>query len=223
MNLHLLCGFPILYTSIDPNSYDKEKIVDTITNNYKKQNVRQNWSTSAYETNIHHSAGDEGNEKFTFPNYDKLTKTYIKPLQEYKKFIGLKKDIGLDLCIANYTCSSHKSFMEPHIHFECEFSMIHYLKFDQSQHAPTIFLNPYESWEWWSRTLKNKINCEKTHQAWVYSELNYPTKEDDLIIFPSMFRHFVNNKPSKDPRITVASNITLIQDERTSKDKKLNV
>jgi len=209
MNFFKICGLPILQAKIDPNSYDKQKLINTFEKNYKKQKIRQKLSFSSFETNIHHSLNDEENKMFEKPDYSKLIPNYQKPLMEYAKKVNLLPKTKMQLYVVNYTCNKHKSFMEPHIHMECEFSMIHYVKFDEKQHAPTTFLNPYESWEWWSKSLQDKIDLKKITQAWVYTDFVFPTQEDDVIIFPSMFRHFVNNKESDSPRITISSNVTL--------------
>ena len=210
MDFHYICGLPILYTKIDPKTFNKEEIITIIKRNYSKQKVRQKWSKSFMGTDIHHSNGDEDNKNFETPNYSLLVKSYSKPIEEYKKFVGIKKEIGLYLNVANYTCSSHKSFMEPHFHIGCEFSMIHYLNFKKTEHSPTMFINPLESFLWWSKKIQSSIKYDKPSQSWLLGEFSYPTEEDDLIIFPSMLRHFVNNKTSQEPRITIASNITLI-------------
>ena len=39
-----LFGFPIYHSSIDKKLYNKQKILKTILNNFKKSQIRSNWS-----------------------------------------------------------------------------------------------------------------------------------------------------------------------------------
>ena len=75
----ILFGFPVHNFRIDPNSYDKEKIVDDIKKNYEIDSNRNEWGSS----NLHHPYGDWKNEKFIDINYNKLKEVYQKTFDSF--------------------------------------------------------------------------------------------------------------------------------------------
>ena len=86
-----LWGLPVYKTSIDSNSYDKQKLVETIENNYSKQAVRQNWSKSYFRSDIHHSVMDENNphsfapqKNDTFKRFKEMSQANIANLIQNK-------------------------------------------------------------------------------------------------------------------------------------------
>jgi hypothetical protein len=213
-NFHLLWGLPILKTKIDSNSFNKKEILDTIEQNYNKSNIRENWFTVGggyFETNIHHSLCDDENKNFTKPDYHLLEKIYVEIIKNYLNNLGFYKKFNFDYKIINYTASRHESIMEPHLHIECEFSMIHYLQFENNTHSSTVFMNPYTFNDFWinKNKLSDKISPKNTNHSWVFGEWKYDIQEDDCIIFPSILKHFVRNKKTKKTRITIASNISI--------------
>ena len=208
---HLLWGLPILTAKLNPNSYNKKEIIDIVERNYSKQSKRQKWSKSFFNTDIHHSHSDEENSKFEQPNYDLLYKSYIDPVKFYLQKTNLNKDLKIKLDIVNYTASRKESFMEPHIHTKCAFSMIHYIQFDKEESSPTVFLSPYYFNDVWDNQekLRNNIDKRKSLNSWACSEWKYEVEEDDIIIFPSILRHFVRNVKTSKTRIVVSTNIFL--------------
>ena len=57
-----LFGLPIFKVKINPELYEKKKILSQIEKNYKTSKVRNKWSTgSLIKTDIHHSIEDGGN------------------------------------------------------------------------------------------------------------------------------------------------------------------
>ena len=211
VNFHSLFGLPILITSIDPNSYDKEKLLVTINENYKKQKIRDSWDkeNNFFQTDIHHSNMDESNKKLNKLDYTNLVKCYHKPIETYISAITSSQKVKYSFEIVNYSAVKHNSFMKPHTHMDCDFAMVHYVSFDTQQHLSTIFLNPY----FFSGFLRNKSHVSKiikksdTNSSWAFEEWKYDVKENDIIIFPSSLKHYVRNKDSEKLRVTIASNI----------------
>jgi hypothetical protein len=211
-NITYLYGLPIYIEKINPETYEKNKIISQIENNYKISNVRNNWSKdSSVKTDIHHSLEDEENKNFNKIDYYNLSKKYEKIIVNFLKKLPLKNNLNFKYNIVNYTCSKHNSFMVPHIHSDCNFSLVHYLSFDEEQHIPTIFKNPF-----YFCTLlpdrKKLINIfdEKTEKnSWIYKEWVFKTKEDDVVIFPAVLEHYVRNLDSKKLRITISVNIEI--------------
>jgi hypothetical protein len=217
--LHFLFGLPVLITSVTPSFYDKEKIIDTITSNYKKEKIRDSWglnSGSFFKTDIHHSHGDESSEKFKKINYDKLIPCYHKPIENYVSLLT-DKSFNYKFEIVNYSAVTHNSFMKPHAHPNCDFSMVHYVSFDKEQHLPTIFLNPY----FFSGYINNEDKLKKIFynnvsitSSWLFEEWTHDIEEDDVIIFPSVLKHYVRNIDSEKLRVTIATNITIEETEK---------
>jgi hypothetical protein len=212
-NFHTLFGLPILIASIDPNSYDKQKLLDKINNNYKQKKIRQNWgdSNNFFQTDIHHSLQDEDNPLFEKIDYTDIIKNYNKPIETYlSKIIGSEK-IKYNFKVVNYSAVKHNSFMKPHFHVDCDFAMVHYVSFDKEQHLPTIFLNPY----FFSDFIPNNDCMRKvcisnnTNSSWIFGEWKHDIKEDDIIIFPSVLKHYVRNKDSDKLRVTISTNISI--------------
>ena len=210
-DFHLLWGLPILKTKINSNLYNKKDILEVIENNYKKRTIRQNWSTSYFNTNIHHSLSDDNNKDFDKPNYFYLKKVYFDIIKKYLNNMSFVKNFNFNYEIVNYTASRHESIMEPHLHIDCEFSMIHYLQFDKDKNCSTVFINPYTFNDFWPNKLKlsNKISGKITDQSWVHDEWKYEIEEDDCIVFPAILKHFVRNQNTKKTRVTIASNINV--------------
>ena len=202
-------GMPTLVTSLDPTSYDKKKIIKTISSNYKKQKIRNLWGNKGFfKTDIHHSLDDELNNKFKIVNYSKLIICYNKLIKTYLSLLT-NKSFSYNFDIVNYTAVKHNSYMAPHLHINSDFSMTHYISFDEKQHVPTIFLNPY----FFSGLVKdeekiqNFIGKNDSINSWTYPEWMHPTKENDVMFFPSALKHYARNTDSKKLRIVISVNI----------------
>ncbi len=208
---NLLFGFPVYRTKINSDEYNKQNIVETILENFNKKKERNAWSIDSWGTKIHQSLHDDDNINFKTPDYSSVSTAYIKPLQDFLKNLNFNKDIKFNLKVINYTISNFQSIMEPHLHGNSEFSMIHYVKFDPKEHAPTTFLNPYNFYGYNVRMefLSNKMNLNNLRNSWNQEEWAFDTEEDDLIIFPAVLKHMVKNKDSNKMRISVAANVEI--------------
>ena len=141
--INYIFGLPAYITKLNPKLYEKNKILSQIEKNYKVAKVRNKWSSDSYvKTDIHHSLEDENNPKFKKINYYSLPKHYEELITNFFKKLSLSQNIKYTYKIINYTCVRHNSVMTPHIHTS-DFSLIHYISFDKSQHIPTIFKSPY--------------------------------------------------------------------------------
>tara|TARA_R100001086_G_scaffold90058_1_gene44285 strand:- start:344 stop:994 length:651 start_codon:yes stop_codon:yes gene_type:complete len=210
-----LWGLPVYKTSINSNSYDKQKLVETIENNYSKQAVRQNWSKSYFRSDIHHSVMDENNPKFKKPDYSSVEKAYQAPVTEFIQNLNIKNPVNVKHQVVNYTAAKHASLLEPHIHTECEFSLVHYVKFDKTENSPTILMNPYAFQDYWERKSKlmKIVHTENVENSWLFDEWAFSTDEDDILIFPAIMKHYVKNDESKNLRITLSANINVNKGE----------
>jgi len=204
-------GLPTYRTKINPELYEKNKILSQIEKNYKVSKVRNEWSLDSFiKTDIHQSLGDENNPRFKEINYYSLPQQYEKIIANFFNKLSLQKDVKFSYSIANYTCVRHNSVMMPHIHSDCTFSLIHYINFDKKQHLPTIFRNPYFFGQVlpYQKKLQTMFSNKKEN-SWLYKEwAMVDTEEDEVIIVPAILEHYVRNLDSEKSRITIAVNIT---------------
>jgi len=207
-NFFFCFGFPILISSIKPEAYNKKNIIDTITRNYNKQPIRERWAKGFGQTDIHHSYDDENNSKFEKVDYSSLNNSYAEVLQKYIKNLYPISEGNISFRIVNYTASKEQTYMKPHIHSECEFSMIHYVQFDK-EHKSTTFVSPYTHSDFWKNNLNHILDLQNTNNSWLHEEWQFPTEEDTVIIFPSILKHYVRNVVSERLRIAISTNISI--------------
>jgi hypothetical protein len=211
-SINYLYGLPIYTGKINKEKYQKNKILSQIEENYKISNVRSNWDKNSYiKTDIHHSNLDTKNEKFININYYDLTEKYKIIINDFFKKINFNNDFNYKYEIVNYTCSNTNSFMAPHIHKDCSFSLVHYVSFDKTQHIATIFKNPYyfNSLLPNEEKLRNLFARDQMEHSWLCKEWVFDTEEDDIVIFPGVLEHYIRSFDSKKLRITIVVNITI--------------
>tara|TARA_R100001015_G_C4631620_1_gene194275 strand:- start:986 stop:1639 length:654 start_codon:yes stop_codon:yes gene_type:complete len=209
-----LFGFPVYHSSIDKKKYDKN-ILKTILANFKKSKIRDNWNknhNSFTNNKIHHSNGDELNKIFKQPNYDSLIPIYTKEINSYFSTMATK-DFKYKFKIVNYTCMTKDYHMKSHVHTDCDFTAVHYLKFDKKTQDSTVFLNTNDYAKFIDILYPNTYNTFlKNHltNSWILKYCKILTKEDDLIIFPAMMEHSVPAIKSDKIRVTIVFNINII-------------
>ena len=78
-------SWPIYKIKVDPNSYDKEKIINDIKYNKSLKNTRNDPHQKIGKdiSNIHHSYKDHNNVNFRIINYEKLVAVYHKIFEEF--------------------------------------------------------------------------------------------------------------------------------------------
>ena len=108
----ILFGYPIHRIRIDPDSYDKNKIVSDIKKNY--------------EIDI---------------NYSQLRKVYSKTFSEFfANFFEFSEPFNYHWNIVNYTAIKTGQYMKAHTHPEYDFSCTHYINFDSEKHSSIRFV-----------------------------------------------------------------------------------
>jgi uncharacterized protein (TIGR02466 family) len=206
-----LFGFPVYHSKIDKKKYDKKKILKTISKNFKKSELRDNWSYGDFDINkMHHSLWDESNKEFETPDYSSLIPIYNKEIEKYFKLMP-HKAFRYTFKIVNYTCMTEGHHMMGHIHTECDFSAIHYLKFKDE---PTVFRNTNDYAKFTTMVypqLGENFLPDKVANSWAFKHFKIDTEEDDLIIFPAMLEHSVPEIKTKETRVTIAFNIKITE------------
>lgn len=222
---NFLFASPIYKIKIDPNSYDKEKIINDIKYNKNLSGSRcDEHQTLGGGHDIHHSYQDFDNENFKNINYKKLETVYV---EVFDKFFSeeiyttdpspdkKKKSFDYQFMIVNYSCMTEGQSMPVHAHISSDFSTIHYLNFDKKEHVPTCFYNP----SCYTEFLQNlqpdltKILSNNQENSYLWHFYHMPVEEDDMLIFPGPLKHEVFRQPptkTKEPRIMISSNISIV-------------
>jgi hypothetical protein len=207
-------GFPVFIKNIDKKLYDKEQIIKDIEYNYKKDKNRNAWDKNTLnQSYLHHGYNDWNNENFKKINFDKLINVYKNVFTEFFKKLKLNKDIKFKFEIINYTCLTSSQNMESHSHADCDFSSIHYIKFDETIHTSTLFENDnnFASFSEFIRpNLKNILNKNDILNSWYYKSFRLNMKEDDICITPGIISHSITKQlKTNKKRISIVTNITL--------------
>jgi hypothetical protein len=208
-------GFPCFIRNIDETLYDKEEIIKEIEHNYNKNKKRNVWRKgNIYESDLHHVYNDWDNEDFKKINFDKLIPIYRNVFLEFLKNLKFKKEeIKFNFNIVNYTCLTSSQYMASHVHPDSDFSAIHYIKFDDTEHTSTLFENSnnYSNYIENLRPNLNKILDETCIlNSWYYKNFIFKIKENDICIIPSLLSHSIlKQAETKKTRITIVCNITL--------------
>ena len=204
-------GIPLYKSSLDSNSYDKKSILNTILNNFGKSNERNNWDNESYiKSKIHHSLCDESNQTFEKPDFSSLKSVYESEIKKYLRMMNYE-NLVFKFEIVNYTVMTKDSQMSNHIHTDCEFTSVHYLKFDSESTDSTLFHNSHDYAKYLIASLSpslSKVCDNKSIQnSWMYQNFKIQTQEDDFIIFPAVLEHSVPRIENDGERVTIVANI----------------
>jgi hypothetical protein len=207
-------GFPFYVDNINDSLFDKKKIIKDIEYNYKKDKHRNVWEDSKglVDSNLHHSYSDMENSNFKKINYSKLLPIYTKVITNFLNNFKFKKLIKFNFNIVNYTCMTSSQYMKSHYHPESDFTAVHYIKYDNTIHKPTLFEN--SDFSKFTRSLRpnlyNLLDSSDINHSWYYENYFLNIKENDICITPSFLFHSVPMQPKTDfSRITIVLNISI--------------
>ena len=214
-----LFSCPIYKIRIDPNSYDKEKIINDILYNKSLKNTRNDpYQYVGNHSDIHHSYKDFDNENFRSIDYEKLSYVYLEIFKEFfKKEIFTLKEFRWEFYILNYSATTEGQWLPVHNHLMCDdFACIHYLNF-KKDHVLTTFHNPAKFVpyvKYIQPELYNTLNPLAPDNSYMWKFFEMPVEEDDMLIFPAALDHEISVQgPIKEPRITIASNIKIVDND----------
>ena len=208
-------GFPCFITNINENLYDKKEIIKDIEYNYNKNKNRNFWDKDHdNESNLHHMYNDYNNADFKKINFDKLIPIYSDVFTEFLNNLKFKKkEMKFKFDIVNYTCLTSSQNMKSHVHADCDFSAIHYIKFDDTIHTPTVFENSnnYSNFSFQLRPNLFKILDERCIlNSWYYNNYRFNIKENDICIVPGFLSHSVARQlETEKKRITIVCSLAL--------------
>ena len=126
-----LFSFPIYKIRIDPNSYDKEKILNDIKYNKSLKNSRNVVPIGPVgrDADTHHSYMDFDNEEFIPINYDKLEDAYFQTYDDFFNKILYTSSNDDDtqttyrykFTIVNYSAMTEGQQLLKHKHLDCDY------------------------------------------------------------------------------------------------------
>jgi esterase/lipase superfamily enzyme len=189
----------------DNFSYSEEKeFVEFIKNDYEKiknnspdKNFHSNmYTTYSYEkvdNNIESFKRSKIPLKYIIEVHEKVEK-YIDNLDIKNYGIFFISDCWINAYKKNQFFLRHKHSNNYNVFF----SGIHYLKFDEKKHSPTVFYNP---------GLEIDFNMTKGSE---FVEYIPKIKQNDIIIFPSNVAHEVVTQNSDELRITISFNVSCL-------------
>jgi hypothetical protein len=213
-----LFGFPIYKSTIDENKYDKSLILNSILKNYEIDNNRNNWYSGTYKKSyLHQSNSDEHNKNFYTVDYSSLLPLYKEKTIDFLNCLNFKNNISFEIKVINYTCITNNQFLQSHIHQDCDFTAVHYIKFDENQHYPTVYENKSFLTQYLNKLRPDfyKNLDEKNYlNSWCYENFSLPVKENDICFIPSFLNHFIpEQKETTEKRITIVADINIIKNE----------
>lgn len=208
--MNTLFGIPHYTNKINPDLYNKQEIIENIEYNYNINSYRNKFDN---KSNLHHSYFDNENSQFRKINYDKLVPLYDSVIKDFFSNIRFKEKFDYDFQVVNYTCMKKGQNMESHIHPDCDFTAVHYLKFKE-EHQSTAFQNSHRFSpfvDFMRPQLVNKLDINHITNSYVSGSYQIQTNEDDIHITPSFIFHSVPHlKETNDCRITIVINIRIL-------------
>ncbi len=213
-----LFGIPFYRAKVNPSSFDKMEIIDKITRNYNIDPTRNAWDGVALlRSNLHHAYSDWDNDKFEKVDFTSLSSVYEGHIRNFLDTFEFKSPYRYQFSIVNYTCYGKDQFMLEHEHLHCDFSAVHYLKFNPQVHKPTVYTNPLYFSNFTTLALSEKLYKDTNinlYNSWLTHNFHLGVMEDDFIITPGVLRHQVPMSSSDELRIALVVNIKLEEPEK---------
>lgn len=209
-----LFASPLYSTIIQPDSYQKQEIIDTVLYNYSIDNNRNKWDD---DSNLHHSYNDWNNEKFKEVDTTSLIDIYKNIIDSFLASQNFRKKIKYKWAIENITAYNNSQFMREHDHLleNVIWTCVHYISVPKNA-SPLTFHNPLTFQSYGQhpgvKVLSDFVNTDNPLNSTYFHTFNYRIKEDEFLIFPSFLRHSVMPNPTLDGlRIAVVVNINFVE------------
>lgn len=201
---------------INPSLYSKEKIIEPIERNFKKNPKRNKWDKYS---ELYHLYDDFENEDYEEQPLKELVPIYDSVFKEFIDMVNWRDEIEYKWNVANVAVyGKDGGYMEEHSHAwgNIVFSAVHYLSLPENnkEQVETIrFFNPLVFLQY--PTVISSILGKKLSETYENSTYFHAQKmnfqEDDMIIFPSYLNHAIKVFPNNDDklRISIAMNVTI--------------
>jgi len=213
--IEYLFGYPCAIVNLKGDTYNKKEIVDTIEKNYNIDNNRNEWGKDTIEKNhLHHLYNDWDNKKFFKVNFNLLTEKYKIIITDFLSKLHFKNSVKFKFNVINYTCMKKNQFMTEHIHPFVDFTLIHYIKFNENIHEPTVFKNTHSHTnfsEFLNTKLMENLDLNFIENSYVCKIFKFNIKEDDICIVPGLIPHYVPiSEDNSETRITIVTNVNIL-------------
>lgn len=182
---------PFFTAEIDPKSFNKQEIIDTVITNYSKNPYQNAWDGT--ESNLHHYYNNEIQEKFNLNPLYAVYKDIISNI--FGHLFSFPMDYVYNL--ANITAYRSHQHMKVHDHVGTHgfLSGVHYLKVPKKC-APLKLYNPLVFSQYpttVNETLSKKIKNKKSSPllSSFIRDIDYVPKEDQIVFFPAYLKHAV--------------------------------
>jgi hypothetical protein len=215
MNIDCVSLFPsnLFKTIIEPTSFDKSGIIDSVLRNYELQKERNEWDDNSH---MHHYYNDWDNELFEKVDLSSITDQY-KDIYQNILNIMFNKPIEFKVVVENITV--HKGgntdmAVHNHINDNVFLSGVHYIKCDETSSKLT-FVNPLTYSEYPNISIKNitstSLDGSDVVNSSYFKEWNYAPIENEILIFPSYLNHRVYPSKIKNDefRIAIVTNLQI--------------
>jgi uncharacterized protein (TIGR02466 family) len=195
---------PFYFNSISyPN---RQKLIQEIENKYNREPTHK---PDMWEENVHTSI-QYGSYKNNLEYFQKsgipldLVQLIDEKIQNLVHMENLNEIGQFYISEMWYNVYKNGQYQHKHKHSNGNnnfFSGVYYIQFNENEHSPTRFYNPY---------FEIDFDKVKNHLFFVYTP---KIKENDLLIFPSDVGHDVSYQYSSKLRITISFNVSCIFNE----------
>ena len=216
MEIFPLFATDIGATRINPSSYNKQEIVDTIIKNYSKSNVRNGWKNGTSTRPVHLSYDDWENKEYDPINFEILCReTYPKVIEDYFNSLGIFNKFKF--YVMHYIAVGTGQGLDRHWHPECDFSMVHYLQVPTESNS-IRFHNPVPygqyAYQGFAPSWIDVNNLNNSKLSTRIPSWDFTVEEDTCIIFPNYVEHEIPSVVDDvdSVRISIVTNIK-IEDE----------
>lgn len=192
-----------------PISIHKSKV----SNTEEIKKLCLEWVEEEYEKSPSTFSNPWDNDIFTTYGRDvgfswqDILSQYVPNIEELSKELNISGQVSVNSAWINAykTNQSH----DLHDHLPCQFSAVHYLKYNPEVHTSTIFVNPYRQVSLSSAPRIDTSIMDLVQPMWTPQSL-VQIEEGDILIFPSFFEHKVARQQSDEMRVTISFNFNFI-------------
>lgn len=209
MNVIPLFASNLIETFVDPSTYDKQTIIDTVKENYKLDPNRNPWDKSC-DFHNYHNDWDNPNFKNIGSLLEPLKSIYDSVLNDYLSSVA--NNYEFESQIVNITAFGSNQHMSVHSHYSHSVThgMVHYISIPKDSSSIT-FWNPISVAQYPNVEEFNNFSevTDKTiiHNSNFFEYYDLQPLEDYLYIFPSYLKHSVPKSKNSDVRIAVIINV----------------
>jgi hypothetical protein len=188
--LHLF-GIPVIKLRLPEHEQLKEQYLPEMLRRYEADAFEkpEYWETDRVHSSFSTPVKDAVITSMP-PPYEKLIRSYVKA----ERF---------NVHVWHNVYWKHHEYQERHHHIPYHISLIHFLAFDRTEHKGPVFYDP-------ARQIKAYAAHDAIPKDVFEDKFSADVDEGDVLIFPSYLDHRVPAGEYKNPRVTVAMNVSLL-------------